>query len=332
MPGKAVLVTGGAGFIGSHACMHLAQQGYLPVTLDNLSTGFRDAVRWGPFHLGDVRDISAVRAAIDEHGVKTVMHFAASAYVGESVAEPAKYYGNNVGGMLSLLKACEDTGVQRFVLSSSCAVYGTPSRLPITEDTECAPINPYGRTKLVCEWMLGDFSAVSRMRYVALRYFNACGADPGGALAERHNPETHLVPLVLMAASGRRPAIDIFGTDYDTPDGTCIRDYIHVQDLARGHMAALRHLESGSDSLTVNLGSGQGYSILEIIGCVERTLECSVPVRRKARRPGDPPVLYADTRRAADMLGFRAERSDLATIIRDAAPTFGLEPAREEHA
>jgi len=303
----------------------LAAEGLEPVTLDNLSTGHRDAVRWGPFHQGDVGDRDLVARVIRQHHIGTVMHFAASAYVGESVGDPALYYRNNVGGMIALLDACRATGVRRFILSSSCATYGTPDALPISEDTPQNPINPYGRTKLMCEQMLADFDAAYGLPHVILRYFNACGADPAGELTERHDPETHLIPLMLLAAAGKRAQLDIFGSDYDTPDGTCIRDYIHVQDLARGHLLALRYLEGGGDNVAVNLGSGTGYSIRDLVSAVERLGGCRVPTRMKPRRPGDPPALFTDTRRARAVLGFATERSELDTIIRDAAPGFGLD-------
>ncbi len=324
---RKILVTGGAGFIGSHASKMLAANGYLPVALDNLSTGNRSDVRWGPLVVGDVRDTQLVANTITGHGVSSVLHYAASAYVGESVEKPAEYYDNNVGGMLSLLDACRKTHVRNVIFSSSCATYGIPANLPISEQTEQRPINPYGRTKLIGEHILQDYAQAYGFRYVILRYFNACGADPDGELSEKHTPETHLIPLALMAASGQIPQLQIFGTDYDTPDGTCIRDYIHVQDLARGHLLALRHLESEKGSLVANLGQGVGHSILEIIEAIEALTGRKLPVSFGARRAGDPPQLVADPSLAKEALGFSAARSDLHTIIRDAAPTFGLQPS-----
>ena len=322
--GARVLVTGGAGFIGSHACKALAAAGHLPVAYDTLEIGHADAVRWGPLVVADVRNGAALRAAFAEHRIDAVMHFAAYAYVGESVLDPAKYWGNNVGGMISLLGACRAAGVGQVVFSSSCATYGLPDRLPISEDTPQRPINPYGRTKLVCEQMLADHAAAYGLRYAALRYFNAAGADPERELGERHDPETHLIPLALLAATGKGAPLSIMGTDYDTPDGTCIRDYIHVADLARAHVLALGHLLAGGASLAVNLGSGQGHSVREIAAAVERVTGRAVPVHEAPRRAGDPPVLTADPSRAAALLGFRTTQSDLGQIIADAAPWFGL--------
>lgn len=316
-----VLVTGGAGYIGSHMCKALAANGIVPVTLDNLRTGHRDAVIWGPLVVGDLRDRAALAEVLRTHRIGTVLHFAASAYVGQSVADPGAYYDNNVGGMIALLGAVRDTGVERLILSSSCATYGVPLTLPVSETAAQHPVNPYGHSKLMCEQMLRDHAAAYGLRYAVLRYFNVAGADPGGALRERHDPETHLVPLAILAAMGG-PALRVFGTDYDTPDGTCVRDYIHVCDVARAHLLALRHLEAGSGDLSLNLGSGQGQSVLQIVAAVEAATGRRVPFVAEARRPGDPPVLVADPAQAAAVLGFRTERSDIATIVRDALPGF----------
>jgi len=331
MAAARVLVTGGAGFIGSHACKALASEGFTPVTLDNLCTGNREDVRWGPFVEADMRDTGAVEQALEAHAIDVVMHFAAFAYVGESMVKPSEYYDNNVGGTLSLLQACRSRGVDKIVFSSSCATYGIPETLPITEDAPQAPISPYGRTKLIGEQMLGDFSRAYGTRHVILRYFNACGADPEGELSEKHRPETHLIPLALMAAGGRLERLDIYGDDYPTPDGTCIRDYVHVSDLAAGHVAALRHLLGGGPNLALNLGSGTGHSILEVMRAIREVTGREVPVRMGPRRPGDPPVLCADTARAERELGFRPRFSDLATVIRHAAPTFGVEVRDAPH-
>ncbi|MGN7877753.1 UDP-glucose 4-epimerase GalE [Ensifer sp. 22460] len=322
---RVVLVTGGAGFIGSHTCKRLAQQGFVPVVYDNLSTGHRANVRWGPLVEGDLEDTERLATAVRTFLPECVIHFAASAYVGESVEDPGKYYRNNVAGSIALLGACRATGLARIVFSSSCATYGVPQRLPITEDTEQFPINPYGRTKLMIELMLGDYARAYDFRSVALRYFNAAGADPEGQLTERHDPETHLIPRALMAAAGGIERLDIFGDDYATPDGTCIRDYIHVTDLADAHVAAVNYLNDGGEVLRANLGSGHGTSIREVLEAIDRVTGRQVPVQMLPRRPGDPPVLYADTSRARQQLGFRPAFSDIETIIRTAAPGFGLE-------
>ncbi|WP_284164371.1 UDP-glucose 4-epimerase GalE [Frigidibacter sp. SD6-1] len=318
-----VLVTGGAGFIGAHACKALAEAGALPVAYDNLSTGHQDAVHWGPLVRGDVRDRGALASALKQFRIDTILHFAASAYVGESVADPALYYDNNVNGMVTLLDAARAAGVTQIVFSSSCATYGVPELLPISEYTPQAPINPYGRTKLICEQMLKDYGAAYGIRHVALRYFNAAGADPSGVIGERHEPETHLLPLALRAAAGGQP-LNVFGTDYDTPDGTCIRDYVHVSDLARGHLLALAYLHAGGKSTALNLGSGRGHSVLEVCAAIERVTGCAVPLQFGPRRAGDPPVLTADPALAARILGFRTRLSDIDTIVSHAAPWFGL--------
>ncbi len=324
LEGLPVLVTGGAGYIGSHACKALAAAGARPVVFDDLSTGHRDAVRWGALVRGDVRDRGAVAEALMRHEISHVLHFAGKAYVGESMQDPGKYYDNNVGGMIGLLAGCTEAGVGRVVFSSSCATYGLPDRLPITEDTPQRPINPYGRTKLICEQMLRDHGSAHGLHHVSLRYFNAAGADPDGEIGERHDPETHLIPLALMAASEQGPALKVFGTDYPTPDGTCVRDYIHVADLARAHVRAVEHLMAGGESLALNLGSGRGFSVREITAAIEAATGRAVPVEDAPRRPGDPPELTADAGLAARLWGFRAERSDIADIVRDAAPWFGL--------
>lgn len=322
-----VLVTGGAGFIGSHSCKALAAAGYHPVSFDNLSTGHADAVQFGPLIRGDLRDRAALDAAIKAHRITAILHFAASAYVGESVVNPGAYYDNNVGSMIALLGVSQAAGIDKFVFSSSCATYGIPETLPIVEATPQNPINPYGRTKLIGEQMLADYAASSGLRYAALRYFNAAGADPDGKLGERHDPETHLIPLALMTAAGQRKVLSIFGDDYPTKDGTCIRDYIHVTDLARAHVLALDHLIAAKPSVCLNLGSGQGQSIREIIREIEIMTGRVLPTRIEPRRIGDPASLTADPSRAAEVLGFRAQNSDLKQIITDAAPWFGVSHA-----
>lgn len=322
---RYILVTGGAGFIGSHVCKALARAGMVPVAYDNLSTGHADSVRWGPLIRAELGDAAALRRTLAEFSPECVIHCGASAYVGESVDMPRKYYRNNVVGSLTLLEACLDQDIDRIVFSSSCATYGVPASLPIREESPQQPVNPYGRTKLIFEMALEDFAAAYGIRFAALRYFNAAGADPEGELAERHQPETHLIPRALLAAAGRLERLDIFGTDYPTEDGTCVRDYVHVSDLAQAHLAAVNHLMEDGESLSVNLGSGRGTSVREILEAIYRTTGREVPVRYRARRPGDPPILFANTARAQAELGFSPILSDIDTIIRTASPTFGLE-------
>jgi UDP-arabinose 4-epimerase len=302
---KAILVTGGAGYIGSHTCKILAQEGYYPVVFDNLSSGHAWAAKWGPLETGDILDRSALDRAIEKYRPSACLHFAAFAYVGESVTNPGKYYRNNVVGSLTLLEALRDHGVDQFVLSSTCATYGVPDKVPIDEGLTQAPINPYGASKLMVERLLADFHAAHQLRSVALRYFNAAGADPETEIGEDHDPETHLVPLILDAASGDREDITVFGTDYDTPDGTCVRDYIHVTDLARAHVLALRALEQGLTQRAFNLGNGQGFSVREVIASIERVTGRPVPVRFGERRSGDPARLISNSVRAASELGWK---------------------------
>lgn len=322
---RYILVTGGAGFIGSHICKTLSRAGMIPVTYDNLSTGHADSVRWGPLIRAEIADAAALRRTLAEFSPDCVIHCGANAYVGESVDMPRKYYRDNVVGSLTLLEACLDQDIDRIVFSSSCAIYGVPASLPIREESPQHPVNPYGRTKLIFEMALEDFAAAYGIRFAALRYFNAAGADPDGELAERHHPETHLIPRALLAAAGRLERLDIFGTDYATEDGTCVRDYVHVSDLAQAHLAAVNHLMAGGGSLSVNLGSGRGTSVREILEAIYRASGREVPVNYRARRAGDPPVLFANTARAKAELGFSPVFSDIDTIIRTAGPTFGLE-------
>ncbi|MBY5645115.1 UDP-glucose 4-epimerase GalE [Rhizobium leguminosarum] len=322
---RYILVTGGAGFIGSHICKALSRAGMIPVTYDNLSTGHADNVRWGPLIRAELADVATLRRTLAEFSPDCVIHCGANAYVGESVEMPRKYYRNNVVGSLTLLEACLDQDIDRIVFSSSCATYGIPASLPIREESPQHPVNPYGRTKLIFEMALEDFAAAYGIRFAALRYFNAAGADPDGELAERHQPETHLIPRALLAAAGRLERLDIFGTDYATEDGTCVRDYIHVSDLAQAHLAAVNHLMADGGSLSVNLGSGRGTSVREILEAIHRASGCEVPVRYCARRIGDPPILFANTARAQAELGFAPVLSDIDTIIRTAGPTFGLQ-------
>ncbi|MGC2203470.1 MAG: UDP-glucose 4-epimerase GalE [Stellaceae bacterium] len=312
---KSVLVTGGAGYIGSHACKALARAGYRPVVFDNLSRGHRGAVRWGPLVEGDIADQANLIATLDEYRISAVMHFAAYAYVGESVTDPAMYYRNNFGGTLSLLEAMREAGIDTIVFSSTCATYGTPARVPISESTTQLPVNPYGETKLAIERALRWYGEAYGLRWAALRYFNAAGADPDGEVGELHEPETHLIPLVLQAAIGARPHIDIYGTDYPTPDGTAIRDYIHVQDLADAHLRALEHLGAEGGSMALNLGTGQGHSVREVVRAAEIISGRRIQCRYTARRPGDPPALVADPGLATELLGWHPQISDLDSII-----------------
>ena len=312
---QSVLVTGGAGYIGSHACKALAQAGYTPVTYDNLSRGHRHAVRWGPLVEGEIADRVAVAAALKAHSITSVMHFAAFAYVGESGTDPSLYYRNNVVGTLALLDAMREVGVDRIVFSSTCATYGLPDSVPIAETTPQRPVNPYGETKLAIERVLHWYGEAYGLRSVALRYFNAAGGDRAGEIGEEHDPETHLIPLVLRAALGSGPPVSIFGTDYPTPDGTAVRDYIHVEDLASAHVRALEYLANGGAGAAVNLATGRGYSVREIIAAAAKAIGHDVPHRETPRRPGDPPALVADPSLARSLLGWRAECSDLDTII-----------------
>ncbi len=315
---ESVLVAGGAGYIGSHAAKRLAERGYHPVVLDNLSRGHRWAARWGTFVEADLGDRDAVKRVLLEHRIRAVMHFAAYAYVGESVRFPAAYYRNNVANTLTLLEAMVEVESDLFIFSSTCATYGEPERVPISEDHPQNPINPYGRTKLVVERMLADFGTAYGVRHVNLRYFNAAGADPDGDLGEAHDPETHLIPLVLEVAQGDRPHIAIFGTDYPTPDGTCVRDYIHVADLADAHVLALEHLLGGGESRSYNLGNGQGYSVREVIEGVGRLTGRPIPVLEARRRPGDPAVLVGSSDRIRTELGWAPRYTALDAILETA--------------
>jgi UDP-arabinose 4-epimerase len=312
---QPILVTGGAGFIGSHTCKALAAHRLHPIAFDNLSRGHREMVRWGPLVHGDILQPADLDRAFQQYQPKSVIHFAALAYVGESVAQPLAYYQNNVSGLINVLDAMVRHGVDSMVFSSSCATYGTPDALPITENARQQPISPYGHSKLMCEQILMHVAAAHHLRIALLRYFNACGADPDGDLSERHDPETHLIPLAVDAATGRGPPLQIFGADYATADGTCVRDFIHVSDLACAHVAALRQLNDGGDTLTLNLGTGRAYSILEIVSTVERVTGRTVPVIRAPRRPGDPAALVADVSRAKHLLEFKPKYSDLETIV-----------------
>ena len=313
-----ILVTGGAGYIGSHTCKRLALAGYKPIVFDNFSTGHRDFVRWGPLVEGDVRDASAVRRACEAHRVSAAIHFAAHALVGESVTDPAKYYSNNVVGTLGLLEGLRAANVDVLVFSSSCAVYGSPVTQLIGETTPLDPINPYGVSKLVAERAIADYGRAYGLRWAALRYFNACGADPDGDVGELHANETHLIPRAMMSLLGHLEQFQVFGADYPTPDGTAIRDYIHVDDLAEAHMLALRRLGAGQESGVFNLGTGRGHSVKEVLKEIARVAGAEIPTIIGQRREGDPPVLVADPARARKQLGFVASRSHIETIVRTA--------------
>lgn len=311
-----ILVAGGAGFIGSHVCKALAAAGFLPVVFDDLSGGHRDAVRWGPLVVGDIRDGEALDRTFRHYRPQAVVHLAGFIAAGESVTDPQKYYDNNIGGTLALLAGMRRHDIQSIVFSSSAAVYGDAQEMPIREGAAMGPSNPYGWTKAMTEVMLRDY-AVYGLNSVSLRYFNAAGADPDGDIGELHEPETHLIPLILEAVAGLRPTIDIFGTDHPTPDGTCIRDYVHVEDLAQAHVLAVRALLEGrvDGAAAYNLGNGKGYSVHEVIAAVEAVTGKRVPARHMPARAGDPPRLVADSSDAERMLGWRQEYSDLESQI-----------------
>jgi UDP-glucose-4-epimerase GalE len=313
-----VLVTGGAGYIGSHAARALAASGHEPVVLDNLSTGHRWAVKWGPFIDADLANQDLLTRILKEQQVEAVMHFAASLLVGESLREPRKYFWNNVVNTLRLLDAMLVAGVKLIVFSSSAATYGDPEQIPMREDHRQRPVNPYGESKLMMERALEWYGRAYNLKWIVLRYFNAAGADPEGGLGEEHDPETHLIPLVMQAALGRRPYVEIYGTDYPTPDGTAIRDYIHVTDLADAHVRAWEHLARGGESRALNLGTGQGHSVREVINAVERVSAQPVPAREGPRREGDPPALVADASQTAKVLGWKPQHSRLEAIVQSA--------------
>ncbi|MCL4541430.1 MAG: UDP-glucose 4-epimerase GalE [Chloroflexi bacterium] len=313
-----VFITGGAGYIGSHTTQQIAAAGFEPIIFDNFSTGHRWAVRWGPLATGDLRDRQQIQAALAEYRPEAVMHFAANAYVGESVQNPRKYFQNNVAGSLNLLDAMVDTGVRYLIFSSSCTTYGLPQRLPLTEDHPQHVVSPYGESKLFVEHAMRWYAEPYGLHYAALRYFNAAGADPDGNIGEVHDPETHLIPLAIQAALGQRPPLEVFGNDYPTPDGTAIRDYVHVVDLAAAHVLALQYLLDGGENIAVNLGTGRGYSVQEVIHMVEQVGGRPVPTRQGPRRPGDPPALVADATRAALLLHWKPRYSDLASIVQTA--------------
>jgi len=311
---KHVLVTGGAGYIGSHTAKALANSGFIPVTYDSLVYGHRWAVRWGPFVKGDIGNKAKLLETIRRYEISAVIHFAAFAYVGESMKRPELYFDNNVTKSLVLLDAVAEAGVHHVVFSSSCAIYGAPARMPITEDTLQLPVNPYGETKLIVERALRWYGVAHDISWTALRYFNAAGADLDGELGEVHSPETHLIPLVLDSALGRR-TVEVYGDDYPTPDGTCVRDYIHVSDLAEAHVRALDYLMKGGMSIALNLGTGDGHSVRQVIDVVEQVTSRKVPHRVAPRRAGDPAVLVADPSLAGKVLAWHPQHSRLESIV-----------------
>jgi UDP-arabinose 4-epimerase len=318
-----IFVTGGAGYVGAHCCKAFAQAGWDVISFDNLSRGWREFVRWGPLIEGDILDREALANALRKAKPDAVAHFAGLAYVGESVEQPAHYYRTNVCGTLNLLDAMRDEEIEKLIFSSTCATYGNPTTMPIGEQSLQRPINPYGWSKFIAERMLADFGGAYGLRSISLRYFNASGADPSGDIGERHEPETHLIPLAIRAAQDTDFKLTIFGNDFDTPDGTCIRDYIHVADLAAAHLAALEHLEAGGATCTLNLGTGVGHSVREVIDMVGRLSSRPVSHIFGLRREGDPPVLVADPTRAEHILGWKAQRSSLEAIIADALTWHG---------
>ena len=328
---RTVLVTGGAGYIGSHVCKALASAGYRPVTYDNLSEGHHWAVRWGPLERGNLAHTARLENVIRRYRPAAVIHLAGVIAAGESMTNPAKYYDINVGGTLSLLSVMRQQGIDRIVFSSSAAVYGEPRFTPMTEDHPLAPINPYGAGKLACERMIHDFAVAYGMRTVSLRYFNAAGADPEGEIGEAHRVETHLVPLVLAAALGGERAVSVFGDDYTTRDGTCVRDYIHVSDLATAHVLAMEYLQERTGAHAFNLGTGTGATVAEVIGMARRVTGRPIASVVRPRRPGDPAALVADASRARRILGWAPRYTELADVIETAwrwhnrqTPTKGI--------
>jgi len=316
------LVVGGAGYVGSHTCKALAAHGHEPIVFDNLSSGHADAVKWGPLEQGDIHDSDRLAAVIDKYQPEIIMHFAAFAYVGESIREPGRYYSNNISGSINLLETMRRKGVERIVFSSTCATYGTPDKLPISESTTQSPINPYGFSKLVIEQALADYERAYGLKWVALRYFNAAGCDPDGELGERHDPETHAIPLAISAGLGTGEQFQVFGTDYDTPDGSAVRDYVHVSDLADAHVKAVNYLQNDKNSGAFNLATGHGTSVLEMLAAVERALGRAVPVVLSKRRPGDPPMLYASATQAGQELGWSARFTNIDEIVETAAQWY----------
>jgi len=313
-----ILVTGGAGYIGSHMVSLLERSGHQVTVMDNLSNGHRDSIGSTPFILGDIGDRPLLDQVLAADSFDAVMHFASFIQVGESVISPSKYYNNNVSKTLVLLDAMVNAGIKKFIFSSTAAIFGEPIYSPIDESHPKSPVNPYGKTKLLVEEVLADYRQAYGLKSVSLRYFNAAGADPNGKNGERHHPETHLIPLILKAASGERSSITVYGKDYETPDGTCIRDYIHVVDLCEAHLLSLMHLSSGGDSAAYNLGNGQGFSVLEVIAAAEKVTQKEIRVESGNRREGDPPRLVADSRMIKKELGWTPQYPEIETIIKHA--------------
>ena len=302
--GETILVTGGASYVGAHACLRLAQAGFTPVVYDNLSNGWESFVQWGPLEVGDVNDAARLDAVFAKHRPVAVIHFAAFIEVGFSVAEPGAFYANNVGGTITLVEAARRAGVDKLVFSSTCATYGDPVYVPMDEQHPQAPLNPYGRSKLMVEQILADLARYKSFQSVVLRYFNAAGADPDGRIGEKHQPETHAIPLAIAAARGERDRFVLFGEDYDTRDGTCLRDYVHVLDLADAHVLALKQLLDGKASAVFNLGTGAGTTVRELVSAIERRSNRPFPLEIAGRRPGDAPSLVADNTKARAQLGW----------------------------
>lgn len=313
-----ILVCGGAGYIGSHTNKQLNREGYETVVFDNLIYGHKEAVKWGRFVQGDLCRVQDIENVFQTYEIEAVFHFAAYAYVGESVLDPEKYYANNVVNTLNLLHVMKKYHCRQLIFSSTCAVYGEPDSVPVTEDMPLRPVNPYGKTKLTVEQILMDYEKAYGMRFAALRYFNAAGADPAGEVGESHDPETHIIPLVLDAAAAKSSCIQIFGTDYATMDGSCIRDYIHVSDLADAHIRALHYLENGGESGFFNLGNETGVSVLEIVAAAEKVTGNKIPVKKAGRRAGDPAILIGSSRKAEKILGWIPKYADIETMIRHA--------------
>jgi UDP-glucose-4-epimerase GalE len=328
---RSVLVTGGAGYIGSHCCKALHAAGYTPVSFDNLSTGHREFVKWGPLEIGDIRDAGRVADVLSRYEVSAVMHFAAASIVSESTVDPGTYYETNVSGTLSLLQAMRLRGIDKFVFSSTGAVYGNASHQRLSEDAVCAPINPYGKSKRVVETILADYAGAYDLRSFSLRYFNAAGADPSADIGENRRTETHLIPRAILAALGKIDDFAIFGEDYETPDGTAVRDYIHVTDLAHAHVAALEKLLVGARGDCCNLGTGDGYSVLQILKAICKQTKTTFEWQVRPKRAGDPAILVADPSKAKSILNFEPKLSDIDTIVSTAWAWHQKITARASH-